>query len=69
MLDDYRIKGGRERISLDVEPEVARALGEMSAFIGIAVDELANTALRRFIAAHKDFLPPARQGDKTSEVA
>ena len=57
MRDDYKIVKATGPINLQVESEVIEALKAMEAQTKITVSELANTALRRFIAAHKDFMP------------
>jgi len=40
-----------------VEKEVAECLKAMSDHVKIPQEELVNTALRRFIATHSDYLP------------
>lgn len=58
MRDDYRIKGPVTRVEIEVEKEVAEKLKQMEAYSKIPTSELANTALKRFISSHKDFMPP-----------
>lgn len=57
MKDDYKITGPTKKIELEVEKEVADALAAMESHTKIKTSELANTALKRFISQHKDFLP------------
>lgn len=44
-------------IQVKVEKEVAECLKAMSDHVKIPQEELVNTALRRFIATHSDYLP------------
>jgi hypothetical protein len=57
MLDDYKITKPTGTVTLTIENQVIEMLKAMEAYKKIPVSELANTALRRFIGAHKDFLP------------
>lgn len=59
MLSDYKLVGTTKKVQVEVEAEVADILGKMEVYTKISQSELANTALKRFISAHKDFLPPA----------
>ncbi len=61
MLDDYKIQGNVKKIEVEVEAEVADKLKLMEAFRKIELSELVNTALKRFISSHKDFLPPSEE--------
>ena len=58
MLDDYKLLGVTKNIQINVEEEVARKLSLMEQYSGMSQSELTNTALKRFISQHKDFLPP-----------
>ena len=60
MLDDYLLQGSTEKVELELEEPVLRVLKTMEGYRSISVSELANTALKRFIAQHSDFLPPER---------
>ena len=62
MLDEYKIEGQKARLEIEVQKEVGETLKKMEAHMKISVSELANTALKRFITAHKDFLPSPRKG-------
>jgi hypothetical protein len=58
MREDYKIKGSTAKLQIEVEKEVAEKLAAMEKFKGLSVSELANTALKRFITQHTDFMPP-----------
>ena len=58
MRKDYKIQGKLVKISIEVEEQVALTLAEMEKFSKLTQSELGNTALKRFITHHKDFLPP-----------
>ncbi|MBL7715980.1 MAG: hypothetical protein JNL01_10990 [Bdellovibrionales bacterium] len=58
MRDDYKMKTATQKVSVEVEQEVAKLLASMEKYSKISQSELANTALKRFISQHKDFLPP-----------
>jgi len=57
MRDDYKMQGKLAKVSIEVEEGVAAALAEMEKFSKFTQSELVNTAVKRFIAHHKDFLP------------
>lgn len=61
MKSDYKIQGATQKVEVQVEKEVVMALEKMSAHTKLEVSELTNTALKRFIASHKDFLPPEKK--------
>ena len=61
MKDDYKLKGPVAKIEIEVEKDVAERLILMEAYSKFTQSELANTALKRFISSHKDFLPPAEE--------
>ena len=58
MLDDYKLKGTTEKIELEIEKDVVDVLSKMEKYAKLSMSELTNTALKRFISSHKDFLPP-----------
>jgi hypothetical protein len=58
MRDDYKLKGATARFEAEVEKDVAEKIRAMEKFTGLTASELANTALKRFITHHSDFLPP-----------
>ena len=62
MLNEYKLKGATKKVQVEVEAEVADALARMEGFIKLSQSEITNTALKRFISSHKDFLPlPAKK--------
>ncbi len=58
MRDDYKLKGPTVKIEVEVEQHVADKLAKMEGFTKIKKSEIVNTAMKRFISGHKDFLPP-----------
>lgn len=58
MREDYKMSGKTTRIEIEIEKEVAEKLLTMEKHTKLSQSELANTALKRFISSHKDFLPP-----------
>jgi hypothetical protein len=64
MLDEYRFKGPTKKIEVEVELEVAEKLSKMEKYVKLSQSEIANTALKRFISHHKDFLPVAETAKK-----
>jgi hypothetical protein len=57
MKSDYKIQGKLATLTLQVEEGVAQVLLDMEKHSKHTSSELANTALKRFITHHKDFLP------------
>jgi len=57
MRDDYKISGETRGLDLVIEKSVAEILEAMAKHTKHSPSELANTALKRFISQHKDFLP------------
>lgn len=57
MRDDYKIKSSTERLEIEIEKEVRDTLMKMSEHTKLTPSEITNTALKRFISHHKDFLP------------
>lgn len=57
MRDDYKLQGETVRVELQLEKAVAEALDKMEKFSKHSKGELTNTALKRFISQHKDFMP------------
>jgi hypothetical protein len=57
MRDDYKIEGAKKKVEIEIEAHVASLLESMSQHTKLTPSEISNTALKRFIAAHKDFLP------------
>lgn len=61
MKDDYVLKGQTVSIQLELEKEVAETLKKMSEFSKFKESEIVNTAIKRFIAVHSDFLPAKKR--------
>ena len=57
MKEDYVLKGTPVQLTINLEKEVAETLKNMSEFTQFGVSEIVNTAIKRFIAVHSDFLP------------
>jgi metal-responsive CopG/Arc/MetJ family transcriptional regulator len=57
MRDDYKIQGAVEKVEVQVEKAVAEKLAEMEKHTKLTRSEITNTALKRFISQHNDFLP------------
>jgi hypothetical protein len=62
MKEDYPLKGETTKVSIELEKGVAETLNTMSEYSKLKVSELVNTAVKRFIAVHSDFLPPKKRG-------
>jgi hypothetical protein len=58
MREDYKLKGSITKMQVEVEKNVSEQIAAMERYTKLSASEIANTALKRFIAAHKDFLPP-----------
>lgn len=58
MRDDYKMNGPLTRLEVQVEKDVIEKLSLMEKHARIPVAELVNTAIKRFISHHKDYLPP-----------
>lgn len=62
MRDDYKMKGPLSKVEIEIEKEVCDKLMTMEKHSKMSRSELTNTALKRFISAHKDFLPMEAAG-------
>lgn len=60
MRKDYEIQGQKVRLEVEIEKEVVEIIQLMSNHTKLSTSEIANTALKRFISGHKDFLPPKK---------
>ena len=56
MLDDYKLNGPTKKVDLTLETEVAKKLDQMVQRMKLSESEIINTALKRFISQHKDFV-------------
>ena len=57
MKEDYPLKGQTKSVTVNLEQDVAEILKKMSEFTKISESEMINTAVKRFIATHSDYLP------------
>ena len=57
MKEDYVLKGPSVQVTLTLEKEVAETIKQMTEYTKFGESELINTAIKRFIAVHSDFLP------------
>jgi metal-responsive CopG/Arc/MetJ family transcriptional regulator len=68
MLDDYKLLGKTTRIDVEIEDEVSEKLIRMEKHIKLSKSEIVNTALKRFISSHKDFLPASDPAAKLAKA-
>ena len=61
MKEDYPIQGETKQVTITLEAEVAETIKKMSEFTKFSDSELINTAVKRFIATHSDFLPKKKK--------
>jgi hypothetical protein len=64
MRDDYKVTGSTDKLSAEVEAEILHTLRMMSEYTNLSISEITNTALKRFVSGHKDFLPPKKPARK-----
>ncbi len=57
MKEDYKITVETKPLTVNIESEVVEILKKMSAYSKLSEAEIVNTAVKRFIAVHSDFLP------------
>ena len=57
MKDDFPLKGPTTQVSIQLEKEVAETIKKMAEFKKLDESELINTAVKRFIATHSDYMP------------
>ena len=57
MKEDYPLKGQTVAITVNLEIGVAETLKKMVEYVKFTDSEIINTALKRFIEVHSDFLP------------
>jgi hypothetical protein len=57
MKDEYKLKGPTKKLEVELEHDVIEKLQRMEKHAKLSASEIANTALKRFISHHKDFLP------------
>ena len=69
MLDPKKKPALVKEIKVKLEGYVVEAVEAMSSHTGISSNEIINTALRRFIATHKDYFPTANTGKPTGRFS
>jgi predicted transcriptional regulator len=57
MKEDFPLKGEAVEVKFKIEKDLAEKLKKMSEFSKYSESEIANTAIKRFVATHSDFLP------------
>lgn len=57
MRENYKITSPTETLTVKIESEVIETLAVMEKHVNLPIDEIVNTAVKRFISAHNDFLP------------
>lgn len=57
MKEDYPLKGKTVNLEIKLEADVAETLKKMGEYTKLSISEMANTAIKRFIEVHSDYLP------------
>lgn len=57
MKEDYKIKAETKPLTVNIEADLVETLKKMSAYTKFSEAEIVNTAVKRFVAVHSDFLP------------
>jgi metal-responsive CopG/Arc/MetJ family transcriptional regulator len=57
MKEDYPLKGPTVEVKVQLEKEVSETLKKMAEYKKLGESEMINTAVKRFIAVHSDYLP------------
>lgn len=57
MRENYKIVKPTDKVTIEIEKDVIEILKVMENHTKLTVSELANTAIKRFISSHKDFMP------------
>jgi hypothetical protein len=57
MKEDYALKGPTVQLNVQLEKEVSETLKQMVEYTKLGESEMINTAVKRFIAVHSDYLP------------
>jgi hypothetical protein len=57
MKEDYALKGSTAKAEFSLEKEVIETIKKMSEYTKFSESEIVNTAVKRFISTHSDFLP------------
>ncbi len=65
MREDYAFKTDATEVKLKLEVKVAELLTVMAKHTKLSEAEIANTAIKRFIATHRDFIPEKSGGSRS----
>jgi len=57
MIDEYKIQGPTQELAVKIQKPLISQLEKMADHKDLTVDEIVNTAVKRFITTHSDFLP------------
>jgi hypothetical protein len=57
MKEDYPLKGASAQAEFTLEKDVIETIKKMSEYTKFSESEIVNTAVKRFISTHSDFLP------------
>ena len=57
MKEDYKITAETKSLTVNIEAELVETLKKMSVYSKFSEAEIVNTAVKRFVAVHSDFLP------------
>lgn len=57
MKDDYIMKTATVDLTVKIEKEVVETLKKMAEYTKLTEAQMANIAIKRFIATHSDYLP------------
>lgn len=61
MKNDYKLQGAIEKIQVEIEKDVGEILAAMEQYTRLTKSEIVNTAIKRFISQHLDFMPPRKK--------
>jgi hypothetical protein len=61
MKEDYPLKGEAVKVQFELEKDVVETLKKMSEYTKLTESQMINTAVKRFISTHSDFLPKRKQ--------
>ena len=57
MKEDFPLKGPTVEVKVQLEKDVSETLKKMAEYKKLGESEMINTAVKRFIATHSDYLP------------
>ncbi|RYZ70820.1 MAG: hypothetical protein EOP09_05545 [Proteobacteria bacterium] len=68
MKQDYPLKGTVETVTIQLEAHVVQIIKAMEQETKHSFSEITNTAVKRYISSHKDFLPPGYKKPKNDAL-